>query len=254
MAADWMGWKTVLQCEIDSFCQKILKYHWPNATLYSNVKTTDFSIHRGTIDVLSFGFPCQPASTAGARKGLDDDRWLWPEMRRAYREIRPRIIEAENVTGLLSILEPASITQLENKKIDGLSEGESIQRRAIATIIADLEEDRYSVPVLSDGTPIICAIPACGVNAPHKRERIWIVAYADDHRGCGRPGEIQMANGEVSEWNNDAESGNASDGVAADDNQRDGTEIGLQAGRQVDVRESFGQSLHYPLYNCQSGN
>lgn len=146
LAAEWMGWENVFHCEWNPFGQKVLKHYWPNAISYNDITKTDFTIHRGQIDILTGGFPCQPASTAGKRKGTDDDRWLWPEMLRAIREIQPSFVVAENVRGLLSL------------------EGGLV----FDTVLADLEGEGYEV------LPFL--LPACAVNAPHRRDRIWIVA------------------------------------------------------------------------------
>src|SRR5205809_247742 len=102
LAAEWMGWENCFHCEIDEFCQKILNYYWPNAKSYYDIKKTDFTEWNGNIDIVSGGFPCQPYSQAGKRKGKEDDRHLWPEMRRAIREIRPSWVVGENVSGLLN--------------------------------------------------------------------------------------------------------------------------------------------------------
>lgn len=89
VAASWMGWKNAFHCEINSFCNEILKYWFPDSEHYEDITKTDFSQWKGRIDVLTGGFPCQPFSLAGQRKGADDNRYLWPEMLRAIREIRP---------------------------------------------------------------------------------------------------------------------------------------------------------------------
>jgi DNA (cytosine-5)-methyltransferase 1 len=102
LAAKWCGWTNVFQCENNGFCQIVLKYYFKNTILHEDIKETDFTGYRGTIDVISGGFPCQPFSTAGTRKGTSDDRFLWPEMFRVIREVRPAWVVAENVCGLLS--------------------------------------------------------------------------------------------------------------------------------------------------------
>ena len=147
LAAEWMGWENVFHCEINPFGQKVLKYYWPNAISYEDIKQTDFTIHRGQIDVLSGGFPCQPFSTAGKRKGTEDDRHLWPEMLRAIREISPRYVVGENVRGFTNWNGGMVFDQVQ----------------------ADLEAEGYEV------LPFL--LPACAVNAPHRRDRIWIVAH-----------------------------------------------------------------------------
>jgi DNA (cytosine-5)-methyltransferase 1 len=149
LAAEWMGWENVFHCEINPFGQKILNYYWPDSISYEDITKTDFTIHRGSIDILTEGFPCQPFSLAGKRKGTEDERHLWPEMLRAIQQIQPRYVVGENVPGLVNW--------------GGGMVFEQVQ--------ADLENEKYEV------IPFI--LPAAGVNAPHKRERIWFVAYRD---------------------------------------------------------------------------
>lgn len=187
LASEWMGWENRFHCEWNPFGQRILKYYWPKSDSHHDIKKTDFTPYANLIDVLSAGFPCQPYSAAGKRKGKDDDRYLWPETRRAYREIQPSVLVLENVAGLISILEPTSISEMENKAFQLFSEGneeesiiltiESVERRVVATVIEEIESDGYLLPRLEDGTPIVLCIPACAVNAPHRRDRVWFVAY-----------------------------------------------------------------------------
>ncbi|HAE65726.1 MAG TPA: DNA (cytosine-5-)-methyltransferase, partial [Sphingobacterium sp.] len=165
LAAQWMGWQNIFHCEINPFCQKILKYYWPNADSYTDIKQTDFSIYRGKIDVLSGGFPCQPFSTAGKRKGAEDDRYLWPEMLRAIDEIRPTWVIGENVAGLASMVQPEAYkTNVESQiNIQGEVDQETVleyQQYVTETVCSDLEHLGYSVQ------PII--IPACATGAPHR--------------------------------------------------------------------------------------
>ncbi len=148
LAAQWMGWENVFHCEWNDFGKKVLKYYWPNAISYDDITKTDFTTHRGGIDILTGGFPCQPYSAAGKRKGTDDSRHLWPEMLRAIREIQPSYIVGENVSGLLSWSGGLVFEQVQ----------------------IDLENEGYQV------TPYL--LPACGKNAPHKRERVWFLAYS----------------------------------------------------------------------------
>ena len=102
LASEWMGWENIFHCEINTFCRKVLHHYWPNSITYDDIKKTDFTIHRGNIDVLTGGFPCQPYSHAGKRKGSEDDRHLWPEFYRAIREISPTWVIGENVLGLVN--------------------------------------------------------------------------------------------------------------------------------------------------------
>ena len=119
LAAEWMGWENIFHCEISEFPRQILKYHFPNSICYEDIKKTDFTKHRGEIDIISGGFPCQPYSQAGKRKGKEDDRHLWPEMLRVIREVQPRFVVGENVSGLLTwnngMVFHEIITDLENE-------------------------------------------------------------------------------------------------------------------------------------------
>jgi len=147
LSAQWMGWENVFHCEWNEFGKRVLKYHFPKSISHHDIKTTDFTPYANTIDVLSGGFPCQPYSQAGKRLGKDDDRHLWPEMLRAVREIRPRYVVGENVRGLTNW--------------NGGLVFDEVQ--------ADLEAEGYEV------LPFL--LPACAVNAPHRRDRVWFVAY-----------------------------------------------------------------------------
>ena len=149
LAAEWMGWTNVFHCEWEEFPRKVLNYHFPKSISYGDIKETDFTIHRGHIDVITGGFPCPPYSTAGRRLGKEDDRHLWPEMLRAIREIQPRWVVGENVRGLVNW--------------NGGLVFEEVQ--------TDLENEGYEVQ------PFI--LPAAGVNAPHRRDRVWFVAYSN---------------------------------------------------------------------------
>ena len=101
LAAEWAGWNNKFHCEWNPFGQKVLKHYFPNSISYYDITKTDFSIHKGTIDVLSGGFPCQPYSVAGKRLGKADERHLFPEMLRVIKEIQPRYVVGENVRGLV---------------------------------------------------------------------------------------------------------------------------------------------------------
>jgi DNA (cytosine-5)-methyltransferase 1 len=149
LAAEWMGWENIFHCEWNDFGKRVLNYYWPNAISYDDITKTDFTIHRRAIDILTGGFPCQPYSVAGKRKGKADERHLWPEMLRAIREIQPRYVVGENVAGLISW--------------DGGLVFHEVQ--------TDLENEGYEV------WPFI--LPACAVNAPHRRDRVWFIAHAN---------------------------------------------------------------------------
>ncbi|MET6999388.1 DNA cytosine methyltransferase [Chitinophaga defluvii] len=188
LASKWMEWENVFQCEIDPFCRKVLACHFPKAKLFEDIKKMKGEQYYGTIDIISGGFPCQPFSLAGKRRGKNDDRYLWPEALRLITEIKPRWIVLENVAGLFSILEPETLSQVEVQAIELFSTGAHqerdttilrVQRRVIGTIVSQISAAGYLFPQLIDGTPVVMCIPACSVGAPHRRDRVWIVAYAN---------------------------------------------------------------------------
>ena len=152
LAANWMGWDTIAWCEKDSFCQKILSYYFPNADKLTDIKNENFTIYKGKCDIITGGFPCQPFSVAGSRAGANDDRFLWGEMLRAIVEVSPTWVVAENVPGLLSI-----------------DKGDLFEK-----VCTDLENKGYEVQTFT--------FPACGLNAPHRRDRVWIIAYRTNAR------------------------------------------------------------------------
>lgn len=153
LAAEWMGWQNLFNCEWEDFPRKVLKHHFPNAIQYGDIKEFNAATYAGRIDILTGGFPCQPYSTAGKRKGKEDERHLWPEMLRVIRECSPRWVVGENVRGLVNWN-------------GGL---------VFEEVCADLETCGYSVQ------PFV--LPACAVNAPHRRDRVWFVASDTNSRG-----------------------------------------------------------------------
>lgn len=142
------GMETVAFCEIQPFCQKVLKNHWPDVPIYEDIRSLDGRQFRGTVDVVCGGFPCQPFSVAGKRAGAEDDRHLWPEMLRVISESKPTWVIGENVGGFVDM--------------------------AFDNCATDLENEGYTVTAF--------IIPACAVNAPHRRDRVWIIAHSSDKR------------------------------------------------------------------------
>lgn len=183
LAAYQVGWTNMFTCEIDDFCNKVLDYWFPNTERYYDIKETDFSKWRGKIDVLSGGPPCQAVSVAGKRKGDKDDRFLWDEFIRAVREIQPTWIVAENVYGILSMVESSETPHVEreNSLFGEIDEetGWVSQRYVLYKIISEIENEGY------EALPI--AIPACAVGAPHKRMRVWIICHRVDSDAEGEP-------------------------------------------------------------------
>ncbi len=160
LAAETAGFKTVGQCEWADYPTKVLEKHWPDVPRWRDIRTlTKESFYEKTglrtADIVSGGFPCQPFSVAGKRRGSDDDRYLWPEMLRVIQELKPRWVVGENVAGIVNM--------------------------ALDQVYADLENEGYSVQAF--------IIPACSVDAPHRRDRCAIIgcrALERKHNGRGR--------------------------------------------------------------------
>lgn len=226
LAAQWV-WGDELEivafCEIDKFCQKVLRKHWPNVPIIEDVRDVTLEYTRllgqkkyeeqttgieqpskamafstsgesweqtkskgredscrrsKEIDLLTGGFPCQPFSVAGKRKGKEDNRFLWPEIFRVIQEIRPRWVVAENVAGIV--------------------------RMALDDCLSDLESEDYSCQAI--------IIPACAVNAPHRRDRVWIVGNSNgsgllkrlsesESLGCRMEAKIKRGGQDVADSN-----------------------------------------------------
>jgi len=148
LAAQWVGWENVAHVEIDEWCNRVIAKHFPNSICHTDIKNFDGTEYTGTIDIITGGFPCQPFSVAGQRKGKEDSRHLWPEMFRVITEVRPTWIVGENVTGIIGL--------------------------ALEQVLSDLESAGYNTETF--------IIPACAVGALHKRDRLWIVAYTNGKR------------------------------------------------------------------------
>ena len=153
LAAEWAGFRTVGQCEWADYPHAVLQKHWPDVPKWRDIRTLTkegFRERTGldTVTVVSGGFPCQPFSTAGKRRGKEDDRYLWPEMCRVISEIQPTWVVGENVAGLISM--------------------------DLDTVLSDLEGIGYACQTL--------VIPACAVDAPHRRDRCAILAYSQSQR------------------------------------------------------------------------
>lgn len=153
LAAKWAGIETVAFCEINKFCQKVLQKHWPGIPIFDDLKVLTKEVLNsagiGRIDIVAAGYPCQPYSFAGERRGEEDDRAIWPYLFERIQENRPRWFVGENVVGHVSL---------------GLDKA-----------ITDLENIGYTI-----APPFI--IPACSVGAFHKRERVFVVANTDGQR------------------------------------------------------------------------
>ncbi len=168
------GFETVAFCEIDPFCQKVLKKHWPEVPIYNDVRTLDYD---GAVDVITGGYPCQPFSLAGKRKGQDDDRHLWPAMFNLIKKYRPSWVIGENVAGHINM---------------GLDQ-----------VLADMESEDYATRAF--------VIPACAVDAQHRRDRLWIVGNTEKLHGHVSNGNGKNSKCEISEFRNTSRKETVSD-------------------------------------------
>ena len=147
LASEWAGFDTILQVENDPYCLQVLEKHWPTVERCTDIRSLNGRKYRGTIDLLSGGFPCQPYSGAGKRKAFDDDRDLWPEMFRIVQEVRPTWVLGENVANFVNL--------------------------GLDRTILNLESEGYEVQTFN--------IPAVAVSAWHQRARIFVVGYAEHY-------------------------------------------------------------------------
>ena len=164
IAAQNCGFETVGFCEKEPYAQRVLKKHWPDIPIHEDITRLDGKQYAG-IDLLTGGFPCQPYSVAGKRKGASDNRALWPEMCRVISESKPAWILGENVAGIVTM--------------------------ELDKVLADLEAIGYSA------WPLV--IPACAVDASHRRDRVWIIGNADSNSepACALDAEMEVVRGNV---------------------------------------------------------
>ena len=210
LAAEWMGWNNEFHCEWMPFPRKVLHHYWPYSKSYEDITKTDFTIHRGSIDILTGGFPCQPYSSAGKRLGKEDERHLWPHMLRAISEIKPTYVVGENVRGL---------TNWNGGMV-------------FEEVCVDLESQGYEVQ------PIL--LPACAVGAPHRRDRIWFVAsntlrFRQHERECDN--EKLSSEGRINAFND----ANENDGQG---NVTDTDCFGYECWKERESTESKSQSIN----------
>ena len=191
LAAEWMGWENKFHCEWNTFGQKVLHHYWPQAEQFTDITKTDFTKYANRIDILTGGFPCQPYSSAGKRLGKEDERHLWPEMLRCIQEVQPRWVVGENVLGLVNWNGGLVFNEVQ----------------------ADLEAEGYEVQ------PYV--LPAVSVNAPHRRDRVWFVAYSNLYgsKQCNSDNEVNPSQGRVNALGDTNESNGDGD-VADTCNQR----------------------------------
>lgn len=157
LAAEWAGMEIAGQVEKEPFCLAVLQKHWPQVPRKTDIYETKGD-EFGTVDLILAGIPCQPFSCAGQRKGASDDRHLWPEVFRIVQVARPAWVVIENVANFV--------------------------RMALDQVSSDLEAEGYTTGAF--------VVPACGVNAPHRRDRVFLVAYCQGNvriTSCGKSGD-----------------------------------------------------------------
>lgn len=209
LAAEMACFKTVGQCEWADFQTKILEKHWPDVPRWRDIRTLtgeDFYARTGlrTVDVISGGFPCQPFSLAGKRCGKEDDRYLWPEMLRVIQELRPTWVIGENVPGIINL--------------------------ALDTVLSDLENAGYAAQTF--------VVPACGVDAPHRRDRVCILAYADREQ-LGRKWSPGYAPNDGSQRDDDGGRVQGTDSRKSED--QPGT-VGVADGLRTDIHGTIANT------------
>lgn len=203
LAASWVwpDYVPLAHSEVDEFCCKVYHKHFPGSECLGDIKKINWARFAGRVDLLTGGFPCQPFSVAGKRRGKEDDRAIWPEMLRAIREIEPRWVVGENVSGLINM---------------GLEE-----------VLSDLEGSGYTTETF--------VIPACAKNAPHRRDRIWIVANDE------KP--IDRRHHRESEERQEPQSGKSNgSGDATDSSKQRLSKPGLTGERKL--QEEGGGGIH----------
>ena len=220
LAAEWMEWDNIFHCEWMPFPRKVLNHYWPNSISYEDITKTDFSIHRGTIDILTGGFPCQPYSSAGKRLGKEDERHLWPHMLRVISEVKPTYVVGENVRGLTNW----------NGGV------------VFEEVCVDLESQGYTVQ------PIL--LPACAVGAPHRRDRVWFVASNSNsirQYECECDNEEQPSKRGINALNDITE--NVQQGNVTNSNS-----WGIQTRSQREVLEQSNRKTSKRFINVERGN
>lgn len=236
VAAEMLGWENVFHCEINPFGRAVLDYWFPESESYEDITKTNFTKFRGQIDVLTGGFPCQPFSYAGKRGGQTDDRYLWPEMLRVIDEIRPTWVVGENVAGITTMVEPCKTINL-GSETSLFEKGDILHRYrregifTIERICQHLESKGYSVqPML---------IPAAAVGAPHRRDRVFIIAHIEDAMCNGR--KCRQKKEQKCERNN----GNISPGNSERIHREERTNVtntNSSRGREVHQHLQFSES------------
>ena len=214
------GFETVAFCDIEKYCLEILEKRYPGVPRYTNIKELNHDTIKTDgvfpIDIITGGYPCQPFSVAGRKKGEKDPRHLWPEMFRLVQELRPTWVIGENVSGHIKL--------------------------GLDTVLKNLESEGYATRTFS--------ISASSIGANHQRERVWIVANSRQHeRGLEPSGNkegIGRGSSEKTEWSTNADqtSGSSQRGEIMADTKNIGSILSSHEGEQQgnSTRCSEGQS------------
>lgn len=203
LAGHWMGWETIQMCDIDPYSQELLKVRFPKVPIHGDIRTLTNEIIKESPKykpqaptILVGGFPCQPYSTAGARKGNDDDRALWPESLRLLKTVKPNAAVFENVAGIVSMeneqpferwLPFGMANKINFRRIYNRHIYRKRQTYVLNEICKDIEKAGYSVQAF--------IIPACAVQASHRRDRIWLCAIRNDVILAANSNSIQRDKG-----------------------------------------------------------
>lgn len=251
LAAEWAGFRTVGQCEWkEGHTTKVLEKHWPNVPRWRDIRTlTKESFYERTglrtVDVISGGFPCQPFSVAGKRRGAEDDRYLWPEMLRVVSELRPTWVVGENVAGILTMEQPGAVSGVEGRNVSILQDQilyEATWSRQknllLPQLLGSLEGIGYDVQVF--------VFPACAVGAPHRRDRVFIVAYRSQPRSGGL--SVQRRGSRKTDTNLDGSGKNVAHSAGKQDwrVQQSEFQADIGTGGQVDVPDTDCHRLEEP--------
>ncbi|WP_233202066.1 DNA cytosine methyltransferase [Parabacteroides provencensis] len=242
LAAEWAGFQNIFHADNNDFCRQALEHQFPNSDSYADITTTDFSKYRDRITVLTGGFPCQPFSLAGKRKGAADDRYLWPAMLGIIRQVRPTWIIGENVIGIASMVLPGTVVKVEDETNLLIEDHRVIeteeQRFVIDRICEDLEQAGYSVQPL--------VIPACSIGAPHKRDRVWFVARLNETGTAPDSSRLGCHDG-----GGDRQGGYVPDYLDRNATQSEPQRTGWQRGIG-EIGEAVGSVTHADCHRCDS--
>ena len=206
------GMETVAFCEQNKFCQKILAQHWPTLPIHSDITELNGYEYRGSVELVCGGFPCQPFSVAGKQLGAEDDRALWPEMLRVIREVAPRWVIGENVSGIIPM--------------------------ELDKVLSDLEGQGYTCWTF--------VLPACAIDAHHRRDRVWVVAHSDSNSKSDVPLNAETPRQLVADPNNERrESGKHEERPRLKERQlaRSGQDVADTASQRQQESGTFGDAI-----------